>query len=117
MNDMPNPGGLTDADFKIDYSNQLSPEQFEREVELVFKKSWLVLGHDLEIPRTGDFLVRDLPGLRANVLLTRGKDGALRAFHNVCRHRGAMLVCHQTAGNKRQGLSCPYHGWTYNLDG
>lgn len=117
MNNMTHMNGVTDADFKIDYTNLLSPEQFEREVEFVFKKSWLVVGHDLEIPKPGDFLVRDMPGLKANVLITRGLDGVVRAFHNVCRHRGAMLVCHETAGNKRQGMSCPYHGWTYNLDG
>lgn len=116
MNDMTQTDPLTLEDFTIDCSDLFSQEQFDREVKFVFWKSWLVLGHDLEIPNPGDFLVRDLPGLKLNVLVIRGKDGVVRAFHNACQHRGAMLVC-EAAGNKPRGLSCPYHGWTYNLDG
>lgn len=107
---------LVDADYKIGYRDSLGQEAYDREIALVFRKSWLVLGHDLEIPNPGDYFVRDLPGLKANVLIVRGADGVVRAFHNACRHRGAMLAC-DGGGNKRRGLSCRYHGWTYELDG
>lgn len=117
MNDMSGAAEqITDDDFRVDYRGALSQERFDQEIDAVFRRAWLAIGHDLEIPNPGDYFVRDLPGLRANVIVVRGTDGVVRAFHNACRHRGAMLACDK-AGNRRHGLACRYHGWTYNLDG
>lgn len=87
---------------------------FELEEEHIFKRHWLLVGHSSEMPEVGDYLTFDVAGERA--LVVRGEDGEIRAFHNVCRHRGSCLV------NERQGrcdrlIVCPFHGWTYALNG
>jgi Rieske 2Fe-2S family protein len=90
----------------------LSPEWFEREMELVFSRQWLYAGHESEIPHAGDFMLREVGD--ESILITRGAD-QLHAMFNVCRHRGAQL-CQQSKGNARKFV-CPYHRWTYDLDG
>lgn len=91
------------------------PTWFELEREAVFRRSWLHVGHVCELPGNGSFIRRELEVLGASLLVTRGKDGAIRAFHNVCTHRGTALV---TADQGRQKtFSCPYHMWTFGLDG
>jgi Rieske 2Fe-2S family protein len=71
-------------------------------------------GHDCELPKKGDFLTLQLGAYP--VLIVRGKDNVLRAFHNVCRHRGFKL-CGEANGSVKRRLKCPYHQWTYELDG
>lgn len=90
-------------------------DYFELEREAVFKRSWLVIGHGCEIPNAGDFMVRELEFAKASVLLTRGKDGQVRAFHNVCPHRGTQLV--DAVAGSQASFSCRYHAWTFGLDG
>ena len=90
-------------------------DYFELEREAIFKRVWLNIGHVCEIPEPGDFMVRELEVARASILITRGKDGTIRAFHNVCTHRGTQLT-QETAG-KRSSFTCRYHGWTFNADG
>jgi phenylpropionate dioxygenase-like ring-hydroxylating dioxygenase large terminal subunit len=90
-------------------------DYFELEREAVFKRVWLQIGHVCEIPEPGNFMVRPLRVANASILITRGKDGALRAFHNACTHRGTQLT-DETAG-KRATFTCRYHGWTFNNDG
>ena len=65
-------------------------------------------------PSAGDYLTIDVVGERA--LIVRGKDGVIRGFHNICRHRGSRVVADEQ-GNCRNALVCPFHGWVYNLDG
>ncbi len=89
------------------------PEFFALEMERVFRPSWQVVCHVNDIPNTGDW--RTLEYLGENVITVRGGDGAVRSFHNVCRHRGSLIVDGQ-AGCARK-LVCPYHAWTYELDG
>ena len=85
-----------------------------RERAEVFGRSWLFLGHEAEAPEAGDWIAADIAGHR--LLMVRGADGALRAFHNVCRHRAGPLV-DGAAGNCGRELVCGYHGWRYALDG
>jgi choline monooxygenase len=88
------------------------PAFYAREVERVFRKGWNFVGHEGRLPEPGSCAAFDLAGIP--ILLTHGADGKRRAFANSCRHRGAQLV----EGEARcQRLVCPYHGWTYDLDG
>ncbi|SKC07227.1 aromatic ring-hydroxylating oxygenase subunit alpha [Sphingopyxis flava] len=88
---------------------------YEREREAVFRESWLHVAHVSELPKPGDFIVRDLSFLGLTILLTRGKDGEIRAFHNVCTHRGTTLVW-EAEGNANL-FTCPYHNWTFANNG
>jgi carnitine monooxygenase subunit len=91
-----------------------SPELLELEKELLFRSCWQLAGHECELPESGDYLTLDVAGERA--LVVRGRDGALRAFHNVCRHRGSRVVADER-GRCRGAIVCTFHGWAYNLDG
>lgn len=91
------------------------PAYFELEREAVFKRSWLHIGHICELPERGSFIRREVEIANASLLIVRGKDDEIRAFHNVCTHRGTQLV--EEASGKRSKFSCPYHMWTYGEDG
>lgn len=88
---------------------------FELEREAVFRRSWIQVGHICELVGSGSFIRRELEVLNASLLIIRGKDGQIRAFHNVCTHRGTQLV--DEAQGKRPTFSCPYHMWTFGTDG
>jgi choline monooxygenase len=89
-------------------------DAWARERAGVFGRAWLFLGHEAEAAAVGDWIATDIAGHR--LLAVRGKDGALRAFHNVCRHRAGPLV-QGAAGHCEGELVCAYHGWRYALDG
>lgn len=90
------------------------PDAWARERTAVFGRSWLFLGHEAEAVAAGYWITADIAGHR--LLAVRGRDGALRAFHNVCRHRAGPLA--QGASGHCDGeLVCAYHGWRYALDG
>lgn len=88
---------------------------FELEREAIFKRSWLNIGHVCELPEAGSFIVRELEFADASILVTRNKAGEIRAFHNVCTHRGTQLVA--AGSGTRNSFTCPYHGWTFNAAG
>lgn len=90
------------------------PDAWARERAGVFGRAWLFLGHEAEAAATGDWIAFDIAGHR--LLAVRGRDGVLRAFHNVCRHRAGPLV-QGAAGHCGDELVCAYHGWRYALDG
>ncbi|HXV37911.1 MAG TPA: Rieske 2Fe-2S domain-containing protein, partial [Myxococcota bacterium] len=90
------------------------PEFHELEREQIFKRHWLMVGHVSQVPAPGDYMTLDAVGERALVL--RARDGSLRAFHNVCRHRASRVV-RGASGNCGDAIACPYHGWRYALDG
>lgn len=92
------------------YSN---PELFELEYEAMFLRRWQLVGHVNDVPAIGDFVTHDIG--RDNVFIIRGKDEKLRAFQNVCRHRASRVL--QGSGTCQGVIRCPYHGWTYQLDG
>lgn len=91
------------------------PAWFELEREAVFRRSWLQIGHVCELPENGSFIRREVEVLGASLLVSRGKDGEIRAFHNVCTHRGTQLVTEEAG--RQNTFSCPYHMWTFGLDG
>ncbi len=89
-----------------------SPEFYQREVERIFMKVWNYAGHDSQIPEPGDYFTIEVTG--APVIVIRGDDGEIRAFHNSCRHRGSRVAWDE--GNCKN-LTCPYHNWTYARNG
>jgi phenylpropionate dioxygenase-like ring-hydroxylating dioxygenase large terminal subunit len=91
-----------------------SEEFHELERERLFLSSWQIVGHQSELPETGDYVAFEFFGRRGFVV--RGADGGIRAFHNVCAHR-AHAVVHGDRGRCAKFLTCQYHGWTYHLDG
>jgi phenylpropionate dioxygenase-like ring-hydroxylating dioxygenase large terminal subunit len=93
----------------------VSREYFERERERIFRKLWLNIGRVEQIPRPGDYFVKDLAVCSTSLLVVRGKDGVIRAFHNMCSHRGNQLVW--DAQGTCQIFTCKFHGWAYALDG
>ncbi|HYB08297.1 MAG TPA: aromatic ring-hydroxylating dioxygenase subunit alpha [Alphaproteobacteria bacterium] len=89
------------------------PDVFAREIERLFIGHWLCAGHESSAPNAGDYFVVEIASESA--IVVRGEDGRLRAFANVCRHRGSRIAT-AASGNARY-LVCPYHAWTYGLDG
>ncbi|MBV9486396.1 MAG: aromatic ring-hydroxylating dioxygenase subunit alpha, partial [Frankiaceae bacterium] len=105
----------------VNYDDSISPEFYALEQEAVFKKTWLNVGRVEQLPKNGSFFTKELDGAKTSVIVVRNKDGELRAYHNMCRHRGNKLVWNdypreETAGMCRQ-FTCKYHGWRYDLDG
>ncbi len=90
------------------------PDIFAAEQEHIFEAQWIAAARAADLAAPGSF--RTVSVGRESVVLLRGRDGALRAFLNVCRHRGARL-CTATSGLVKRSLQCPYHAWTYGLDG
>lgn len=99
----------------------ISPDHYAREKEKIFRKEWLVVGRADELPKAGDYKVKRIPAADTSVIVIRGKDGVLRAFHNVCAHRGNTVVTetgYETRGNSRAAiLTCRFHGWVYDAAG
>ena len=100
----------------------LSEAQFAREADRIFHREWFAVGREATIPSAGDFLHVEVAG--ESVLITRARSGALHAFYNVCRHRGSRLVMDDPppavdgpSGRFKGSIRCPYHAWTYGLDG
>jgi glycine betaine catabolism A len=93
----------------------LSNEFFALERERIFFREWFCAAREEEVPTPGDYVVRDVAG--ESVLLVRTRDGDLTAYYNVCRHRGSQLVPAGSRGSFSGGIRCPYHSWTYTLEG
>lgn len=106
MTELPEPTAILHTD------RYTSSERFEREGQAIFGKTWIAVARESDVANEGDCLSVDELG--ESVLLVRGGDGSVRAFRNSCRHRGTRLL----DGRCRVAeLRCPYHGWTYRLDG
>ena len=99
--------------YSLDQRFYTDPEIYALEMDRIVMYDWLLAGHVSELPGTGDFKVFRVANESA--IIIRGSDGELKAFANVCRHRGS-LVCLENSGSVRK-FTCPYHGWTYDIDG
>ena len=84
------------------------------EKQHLFRQHWQIAGHVSDVSRPGDFITLDVADDRA--LVVRGEDGVVRAFHNLCRHRGSRVTA-ESSGHCERAFMCPFHGWVYNLDG
>ena len=91
----------------------VSPEIFAEEQEVIFSAQWVLVGHQSQIDRAGDYFVQEVAG--ESLIIARDREGAIRGFYNVCRHRGTRL-CEDQSGHSST-IQCPYHAWTYALDG
>ncbi|WP_332811486.1 aromatic ring-hydroxylating oxygenase subunit alpha [Sphingomonas sp.] len=101
----------------IPVANSVSPEFFAKEKERIFKRSWINVGRAEELRTPGDYIVKRMDMWDTSILLVRGRDGELRAFHNVCQHRGNLLVGDSEKGNCKGFLTCKFHGWVYDDSG
>jgi len=90
------------------------PEVFEREREAIFARTWQYLGLEADLVRTGEYLAETLAGFP--ILVVRNAEGALRGYHNVCRHRAGPLVA-EAKGRCDRELVCRFHEWRYTFDG
>ncbi|WBO22466.1 aromatic ring-hydroxylating oxygenase subunit alpha [Sphingomonas abietis] len=102
-----------DAGWSLPAWTYADPEFFAAEMARVIRPSWQLVCHASDVAGAGDFHTLDYAG--ESVVVVRGRDGGLNAFINVCRHRGARLLDGPSGCAKR--LVCPYHAWTYDLDG
>jgi glycine betaine catabolism A len=91
----------------------VSPEIFAEEQKSIFSKEWLLVGHQSQIPKPGDYFLATITG--ESVIVTRDQKSQVRGFYNVCRHRGTRLK--EDACGHASAIQCPYHAWTYGLDG
>ncbi len=107
------PGPLGERSVRNPATAYTSPERFQRELELLFRGLPALVGFTAECRQPGDYLTAELGGVP--IFVVRQDDGELRGFANVCRHRAARLV--DGCGSAGRSVVCPYHGWTYGLDG
>ena len=99
--------------YALDQRFYTDPDIYDLEIDRIVTRNWIMAGHESELPELGDFKVFNVASESA--IIVRGSDGVLKAFANVCRHRGS-LVCLEDKGNTRK-FACPYHGWMYDIDG
>jgi len=92
-----------------------SEAYFEQERDLIFRRVWLNVGRVERIPEPSDYFVKDLAVARTSIVLVRGRDGVVRAFHNMCSHRGNKLAWAE--GGQARRFTCKFHGWSYDLAG
>lgn len=97
-------------------SDYTSEATYAEERERIWWGGWICIGRAAEIAEPGDYLVRDVAG--ESIIVTRNRAGAVRAFYNVCAHRGTKLLDDEPAcGHVSKVFKCPYHAWSYDLDG
>lgn len=90
------------------------PELFELEMQRLWGRAWIYVGHDSQVPKPGDYYTTDIAG--QPIVMVRAADGAVHVLLNRCAHKGAKVVS-AVSGNCRGQLRCPYHGWTFRTDG
>ncbi|APX70411.1 MULTISPECIES: aromatic ring-hydroxylating dioxygenase subunit alpha [unclassified Brucella] len=102
-----------DPNFSLEQKFYTDPDYYKLDLENIFYKDWLFVGHDCELPKTGSYMTVQIGAYP--VIVVRDAQGGIRAFHNSCRHRGSR-ICSAEKGTAAK-LVCPYHQWTYELDG
>jgi phenylpropionate dioxygenase-like ring-hydroxylating dioxygenase large terminal subunit len=98
----------------VTYEDSISPSFFELEREAIFRRTWLNVGRVAQIPRRGGYFTKEIDVLRTSIVVVRSAPDTIRAFHNICRHRGNKLVWNdypreEVSGSCRQ-FTCKYHG-------
>lgn len=109
------PGFTADAasSFTPEAAFYFDPALYQAEIDRIFRRNWLYFCHQSQLPSPGDYVTGEVAG--QSVCAIRGHDGAIRGFFNVCQHRAHQLLSGE--GNVRHAIRCPYHSWTYELDG
>ncbi len=105
---------ITAGAMTLDARWYLAPDIFASERERLFARGWSCVGRAEQVAKAGDFFVAEVAA--ESVIVTRDAGGSVRAYFNVCRHRGTQL-CTQSRGHFAGAIQCPYHAWTYGLDG
>jgi phenylpropionate dioxygenase-like ring-hydroxylating dioxygenase large terminal subunit len=105
----------------VDYEDSISPSYYELERKAVFARTWLNVGRVEQLSRVGSYFTKEIEAAGTSIIVVRSSKTDVRAFHNICRHRGNKLVWQdfpreETSGFCRQ-FTCKYHGWRYNLEG
>ncbi len=105
----------------VDYEDSISPSYYELERKAVFSKTWLNVGRVEQLARVGSYFTKELKVLDTSVVIVRSTSDDVRAFYNICRHRGNKLVWQDYPGEETAGFcrqfTCKYHGWRYDLGG
>ncbi|MFD4404902.1 aromatic ring-hydroxylating dioxygenase subunit alpha [Nocardia sp. NPDC058499] len=105
----------------VDYSDSIDPQFYEDEREAIFKKTWLNVGRVERLPRKGSYFTKELSAAGTSLIIVRGNDNEIHAYHNVCRHRGNKLVWDDYPNEETSGFckqfTCKYHAWRYSLEG
>ena len=101
------------TNYSLDQEFYVSQHIFDLDVKNIFSKQWVFVGHISRIPNYGDYFLFNIG--KESIIIIRDKDNAVHALYNVCRHRGSQ-ICLENEGNSKV-LICPYHAWTYNIDG
>ena len=105
----------------VSYEDSIDPQFYEIERKAVFKRAWLNVGRVEQVPRKGSYFTKELKVVNTSIIVVRTGKGEVKAYHNICRHRGNKLVWNdmpleETSGVCRQ-FTCKYHAWRYDLDG
>jgi len=95
----------------------ISEEYFQAERKKVFARTWLKVGRVEDLPEPGSYFVHEMAVCNTSIVVMRGNDGVIRAFHNVCMHRGNKLVWDGEKTGKLNSLQCRFHGWTFSSTG
>ena len=101
------------SNFTLDQEFYVNEDIFDLDIKNIFSKQWVFVGHVSRIPNYGDYFLFNIG--KESIIIIRDKDDLVHAHYNVCRHRGSH-ICLENQGNTK-ALICPYHAWTYNLDG
>jgi len=105
----------------VNYTDSIDPAIFEEEREAIFKRTWLNVGRVEQLARTGSYFTKELTVARTSLIVVRAPDNVIRAFHNICRHRGNKLAWNDFPGEETAGVcrqfTCKYHASRYGLDG
>jgi phenylpropionate dioxygenase-like ring-hydroxylating dioxygenase large terminal subunit len=99
----------------IETDQNVSAGFFEQEREKIFRRVWLNVGRVDDVPKPGDYVVVELEVLRTSVIIARGHDQEIRAFHNICPHRGNKVT--RNCRGKANAFTCGFHGWVFDLKG
>src|SRR5713101_830586 len=97
----------------LEQSYFISPDVFAEEQERIFSKQWVLVAHQNQLAKAGDYFVAEVGS--ESLIIVRVKGGEAHGFYNVCRHRGTRL--REDRNEHLSAIQCPYHAWTYGLDG